>query len=406
MIVDSFGGLVFEQVDGDGVVECLEDAGLVGGQSTDFVAVEGLPFVGQVEVVHGIMEDCAEHGLIDIVRHFILGPQSCHVAEVELQRALHVGVDGGGREDVLGIEPLVQLRHHVGILLHADGLDGLGLAGGGESAQSYLLTFGEELVLLGEGLQHEARHLSLVATICTGIVEQGDALGALQESIIIVGIKAHFAFDGGHAVCRTEGVGDERRAFVALGYLPLVDGEHDDVAEVEVTGLEQSHHLQSDGRLAVEGNGGLAHELTDESGEHFIAHCQSLVGWFEEGVDAVDDGVCHEDALLVDLQGEVLLVESILVAVPDHRDDFRQIRGQFLARCRGEDASQDVVVGKSFRAGEDHIVLGELAQFLVTAFAHQLLDERVFQHRRHIFISPCTRGGATMHLQFHECQHQ
>ena len=108
--------------------------------------------------------------------------------------------------------------------------------------------------------------------------------------------------------------------------------------------------------------------------------------FFPQRVDAVDDGVCREDALFIDLQGEVIAVESVLIAMTYHRNDIRQIVRHFLARR--EDSSHDFVVGKSFVPWEDDIVAGEFVQLFMTCFPHQLLNERVFQHCRHIFISP------------------
>ena len=408
-IVDGASIAVFlwieEKVGGDGVVECLEDVCLVGSQCVHLIAVEWLPLVGQVEVVHGIVEDETEHRSVHVVRHFILWAQSCHVVEVESQWALHIGIDGRWGEDALVVEAFVQLLHHAVILLHTDGFHRLGFAGGCEGAQADLLIFAEQLVFLREGLQHESRHLTLVSSLRAGIVEERDAFGSLQETVIIVGIEAHFTFDGRHAISGTERVGDEGCAFVALGYLPFIDGEHDDVAEVEVSGLEQSHHLQTDGRFSVEGDGGLAHQLADQSGEQFIAYVQCRVS-FLQGVDSVHSCICHEDAFLVDLQGEIVLVERMLIAVTDHRDDVGEIASQFCASHGSEDASQDLVVGKSFHAWEDHILFREFAQFLMALLAHQLLNERMFQHCRHIFISPSARVAAAMHLQFQECQHQ
>ena len=86
----------------------------------------------------------------------------------------------------------------------------------------------------------------------------------LQETVVIICVKAHFTLDGGHSIGGTEGVWDEGRTFVAFRHLPLIDGKHDDVAEVEISCFKQSHHLQSHGRFTMKGDACLADLLPNE----------------------------------------------------------------------------------------------------------------------------------------------
>ena len=334
---------IVEKVDGKGVVEHLGQKGIVFPQCAYSLTVKRFSFVGLVEVVHGIVEDDAKHGLVHIVGHFVVGSQTFHIVEVELERTLHVGVDGRWREDFLLVEAGLEFCHHFVGLFHSDGRGDFRLAGSREGLELNLLSCTEEGIFFGEGLQHEARHLSFVASFGVVVIEQGDALGPLHEAVVIVGVEAHLLLDGCHVVGSAEGVWNERCAFVAFGHFAFVDRKHDDVAEVEVACFEQSHHLQSDGRFAVEGNGGLTHELKNEAHEHLAAEVERGM-FFLQGVQTVHDGIGHKDALFVDLQGEVGISRRVLIAMPDQRDDVGEIGGEFLFGYRCEDALQNLVV--------------------------------------------------------------
>ena len=195
----------------------------------------------------------------------MVGTQFCYVLEEELKLALHVGVDGCGGEDAVNSEVAVEGLDDVGGLFYADILWSMGEAVGCEGLERDGLLRCKQIACISKSLQHEARHLPFVASCCAGVVEQGDAVGSLHESVVIVGVEAHFALYGGHAEGGAKGVGNEGWPFVGLWYLSFVDGEHDDVAEVEVACFEKAHDLQPCYGFAVEGYGGLFEQLQDES---------------------------------------------------------------------------------------------------------------------------------------------
>ena len=85
-------------------IELMGDACVVISQCFHIAAVEGLPFVGQVEVVNGIVEYVSEHRFVYVIGDFILRPQSCYIIEVELERAFHICVDGRRRQDMQLVE--------------------------------------------------------------------------------------------------------------------------------------------------------------------------------------------------------------------------------------------------------------------------------------------------------------
>lgn len=104
---------------------------------------------------------------------------------------------------------------------------------------------------LDEKLEHEARHLTPVQSVGCRIVQQGNVLRTLYEAVEVVGIHGVLMLDGSHAERLAQVIGDERRIAARLGELPFVEGQHDEVAEVEVTRFQYAHYLHADGGFAV-----------------------------------------------------------------------------------------------------------------------------------------------------------
>ena len=61
-------------------------------------------------------------------------------------------------------------------------------------------------------------------------------------------------FDGGHAESFSQIVRDEGWFSTGFGQLTFVEGEHDEVSEIEVTCFQHSHYLHTDGWFTVERN--------------------------------------------------------------------------------------------------------------------------------------------------------
>ena len=114
-----------------------------------------------------------------------------------------------------------------------------------------------------EELEHKARHFSTVQTVAGGVVNQADLFGALQQAVEIVGEHRNLMVDGGHAESLAQIVRNKGRVSAGFGQLSFVYGKQNQVAEVQITGFEHTHHLQTDGRFAVERNAAGRHYPVD-----------------------------------------------------------------------------------------------------------------------------------------------
>ena len=83
----------------------------------------------------------------------------------------------------------------------------------------------------------------------------------------IVLIDGYLVIDGGEAIGLADGVGDKRGIVDATGHVALVAGEQQHVVEVEVARFEHTHHLQTFGGFAVEGDRGVLDEVLEEARE-------------------------------------------------------------------------------------------------------------------------------------------
>lgn len=254
-----------EEVFLEGAVHVVADAGWVAQQLFDGVAAYFLAVGGEVGIdkLGRAVEDGTEEGGIYLGAYFVGCLEAGNVAVVELEATIEIGVEGRGREDGTrmdtGVEGVAQASHHGLVLGYAYRACRLGR-----------LACLDVAVLNGVGrldqeLEHEARHFAAVQPVGRGVVEQGDMFGTLYEAVEVVGIDGVLVFDGGHAKGLAQVVGDEGCLASCLGQLALVEGEKDEVAEVEVARLEHTHDLQADGRLAVERYGGGSEQAAQQT---------------------------------------------------------------------------------------------------------------------------------------------
>ena len=111
--------------------------------------------MGLIELLHGLVEDGAECGLIDIFGHFLVGTYAHHMAEIEFEGALHVGVDGRRREHTFATESGLEQLHHISGLHHTVWFCRLCLAGSCKSSETDFLSLAEEVIGFCQCLQHE-----------------------------------------------------------------------------------------------------------------------------------------------------------------------------------------------------------------------------------------------------------
>ena len=87
-------------------------------------------------------------------------------------------------------------------------LDGLrGVAGNNLAGLQRTLL--DVVTALNHELKHETAHLATLAVLCGVVPQDSDILGALQQTVEIVGIDAYLVFDGGKLVGLTDAVRDE-----------------------------------------------------------------------------------------------------------------------------------------------------------------------------------------------------
>ena len=145
---------------------------------------------------------------------------------------------------------------------------------------------------LDEKLEHEARHLTPVQSVGCRIVQQGNVLRTLYEAVEVVGIHGVLMLDGSHAERLAQVIGDERRIAARLGELPFVEGQHDEVAEVEVTRFQYAHYLHADGGLAVKRYVGGGEQAVHQAFQRVCMQAQPVILYQAE--QAVDEGVALE----------------------------------------------------------------------------------------------------------------
>ena len=112
----------------------------------------------------------------------------------------------------------------------------------------------------------------------------------------IVGVDAHLVLYGGQLIGLADAVGDEGTVVDALRHIALVAAEQQHVVEVEVAGFQNAHHLDTFGRLAMEGDGGLLDELVDKALQRGVRHLQ--VATVYQRLETVDERIGTEQRLL------------------------------------------------------------------------------------------------------------
>ena len=129
----------------------------------------------------------------------------------------------------------------------------------------------------------------------------------MDEAVEVVGIDGILVFYGGHAEGLPQVVGNEGGVASGFGQLPFVEGEHDEVTEIEVTRFQHPHYLHADGGFSVEGNVGRGKQAVQQSLQRVCAHTTQFAGLYQ-AEQAVDEGVAFEQRLAVQLVEDVFHV--------------------------------------------------------------------------------------------------
>ncbi len=206
---------------------------------------------------------------------------------------------------------------------------------------------------------------------------------------------------GGEAEGTPQVVGDEGGVAVVLRQLVLVDGEHEQIAEVEVARLEDAHDLQSDGGLAVERNAGGTEQAAEQADEGGGGDAE--LATLGEREQAVDERVGLEQRLAVELAVHVAAGVGVGIVAIERRhiadDGVQPAADGGIAILRTEHKRQQRVAPQVGRRHAEAVALGE---FAVEGGCHgaELLDVGMTQHGSDVAVGVGgTAGVVALGLQ-------
>ena len=201
----------------------------------------------------------------------------------------------------------------------------------------------------------------------------------MQQAVEIVGIDCNLVVNGCHAERLTQVIGDERRITACLGQLAFVDRQQNDMAKIQVTCFQYSHHLHTDGRLSVERNAGCRHDAYQQAVEGGRLYLQVLA--FKQGMEAVDHGEAFEQGFAIELVegiagGGCLLAIQLCHLLQDVGQPFAQLQ---VVAARFEQQRQGFVPFQ-FRGQGIEAVLFRQFLFQRSGFFGKQLRVRMLQH--------------------------
>jgi len=227
------------------------------GQPGELVGGDGRAGLGEFLIGYlcGLVEEGSENvgwqevgGLFDF-------RQVGYMLEEELQGAVDIGGEGGGRKAQLtGHERLcvVGIYRNGGILSEG---------GTGLKAPTVDGEIGAGCGLEEKKLLHEAGHFAFFQPVGSFVIDQCDLTGTGEKPEEVVGEHGCFLSRHGEIEGQPHIVGNERVVGIETGQYAFGNGEHEQVVEVEAACFQNTHDLQTGGRLAVEGYRLVAHDL-------------------------------------------------------------------------------------------------------------------------------------------------
>ena len=308
-----------------------------------------------VEFLGRRMQDSAEHRGVHLLAHLVVRRQTGHRMEVEAQRAGDVAEQRRGRKGrrMLRIDETFESLHHPLVLGHFDRF-----RTGEVDIHAHLDPPHRDAAFIIELVDIAAR---FAGRLLVGVraVEHVHAPGPLDQAIEIVGIDSLVVFGRGQREGRTQVVGHERSLRHAVaGEVVVVHRENDDVVEIEVAGLQNTHHLHPFQRLALE---------RDADRLEVAAQQRGVDLRFDRQVAGVER-VAQFDDLFGDHRQEFAPLAGIVAGIgrAGHGIHHRQqpLRELLPAVDRREDARQQCVAAQPRRFDRD------------APFAHDLLRQR------------------------------
>ena len=98
-------------------------------------------------------------------------------------------------------------------------------------------------IRFGQQLAQEARHFVFVQSVGSDVVHECDTFRTLHKTVKIERVHGYFMLYGGQSEHLPQVIGDERSVVHGFGQHPFVDGEHQDMPEIQVTRLQYAHDL-------------------------------------------------------------------------------------------------------------------------------------------------------------------
>ena len=265
----------------EGTIDIIGDCGFLAENQVDVLLREWFSDSQTgIDFTHAEMEDAAEGVVLHVVGQFFLGVELRHFLEIELERTVDVGVDGGRREIAIAgrleggwttaifspDEMSSKLLHHLFALWNDNAGRKIWDIGCREVLQ-FDFVCQLQILLLHQHLFHEARHLSTRCAFGGIVVDECHVLCSLNEAIEIVGIEAVALVTRGEMILFAEEIWDERTAGFRLRQVAFVHTEHEHILEVEIARFEHSHQLNAHSGFAVERQGMGIDDLEKQTSE-------------------------------------------------------------------------------------------------------------------------------------------
>ena len=230
-----------------------------------------------IYLFRGIVEYVAHHAGIYAVIRVLLYPHATHTGQIELHLAVQIAVDGRGTERTRRcvdpeVVPLVQQSQYLPILRY--------LVQGRQHAFLRCLQpqITDRKIGLCLQLAQEAAHL--VPYIAGGVlvINACDMLCTLNKAVEVIGEHRHAMAYGGKAEANSQRKGYHGIVHAALGQEALAHVQHQYVAEVQASGLQDAHHLQALCRLTVEWDAAGAQHTSEQAPQRGRLHVERVFG--------------------------------------------------------------------------------------------------------------------------------
>ena len=217
----------------------LFDGVATGHQAAEIVFCNRGAAEWLVDVLHDAVKDAAEEAVLDVFGDFLFLLEPEDGSEAEAHGAVDIVIDGAGRKLVTaGLQVGVEGVKYLARLFDTESER----IGGGDGEGGRLFD-DRRLVVIAQLMDKAADFARRAEAVCAGVIEKGDAAGARDHAVKVVGKDAVAMLEGGQAEAVAQRVGDERWRGAAGRKEALVHGEDDEAIKVKDAGLKHTHDL-------------------------------------------------------------------------------------------------------------------------------------------------------------------